>query len=120
MKCPVCGAIEGQGECTECVALAQEMQANDEVFEMLRDEPLPPLVIRMPRRLSVYVWVAAAAAVLVIVAVPILRNRTEVPKPVVVAESQRSASEPLTVRIVTPDPDVVILWQIDLEGGASR
>jgi hypothetical protein len=112
--------MEGQGECAECVALAREMQANDEVLWMLREEALPPAVIRMPKRHPVYVCVAvAAAAVLAIAVAPILRHRSETPKSVAAVKS-RPAAEPLMVRIMTPDPEVVILWQIDPEGEASQ
>jgi hypothetical protein len=109
MRCPVCGAMAGQGECAECRGLDQELRANAEALSALRDEELPPLAVRISRRSPVYSWAGgAAAAVLLVVA---LTWQTS-PRPAPAARAQ-----PLTIKMLTPDPDVVIYWLIDAKEG---
>jgi len=117
MTCPVCKAIEGRGECAECRALAGELRANAEALSALRHEELPPLVVSVSRRAPVYSWVAAAAAaVLLAMALPSLRQVAIAPKHG--PQSGRAGkSEPLKIKMLTPDPDVVIYWLIDSKEG---
>jgi len=126
MRCPVCKAIEGQGECAECCALAEELRANAEALGALRHEEVAPLVVRISRRTPVYSWVAAAA-VLAAVAVPLLRHTlrtTPRAAPQVAAApkhpgpaARSGKSEPIKIKMLTPDPDVVIYWLIDSREG---
>jgi hypothetical protein len=123
MMCPICSAITGQGECAECRTMAEELRANAEALSALRHEELPPLVVRISRRAPVYSWVATAAAavVLLAIALPHLRSRAV---PQVAAAPRHPAlavlagrSEPLKIKMLTPDPDVVIYWLIDSREG---
>ncbi len=69
MKCPVCEALLVNGECAECQALSEALGA-------LREEQLPSLMVKIPRRgRVVYPWVAAAAAAAILMlALPHLRR----------------------------------------------
>ena len=113
MRCPVCKAIAGQGECAECRAVADEMSMNTEALSVFRDEELPPLVVRIPRRAPVVPWVAAAAAAVLLLALALPhRQRTAPPVPVT-----PKRPEPSKIKMLTPDPDVVIYWLIDAKEG---
>jgi hypothetical protein len=110
MRCPDCGSIVGEGACAECRALAEEILANAEALRALRNDELPKLVIEIPRRRYSYSWVAAAAAaVLLAIAAPVLRQPPE--RPAVTAPAR--TSEAMQIKMLTPDPDVVIYWLID-------
>ena len=115
MRCPNCQALTGVGDCAECRALAEEMRANSEALSGLRDEELPPVVLAIPPRGVTYSRIAAAAAVLVALALPILRQSAVAPPQHVATGAQPHGSEPLKIKILTPDPDVVIYWLIDPE-----
>jgi hypothetical protein len=121
MKCPVCEAmLTGDTVCLECRAL-------DEALSALREEPLPPLVVRIPRRgRAVYPWVAAAAAAAVLMlAAPYLRRGETTPvvrspAAATVAETPQARpakAEPLKIKILTPDPEVVIYWLVTPKEG---
>ena len=124
MKCPVCEAMLSDGECLECRALSEALSA-------LREEPLPPLVVRIPRRGRVVypsivtAGVAAAAAVVVLMlALPYLRRAETVPAvrgpalaTVVQPEVRPAKAEPLKIKILTPDPNVVIYWLVTPKEG---
>lgn len=119
MKCPVCEAmLTGDTVCLECRAL-------DEALSALREEPLPPLVVRIPRRGQVvYPWLAAAAAAALMLAVPYLRRGETAPvvrRPAAAAveapEIRPVKAEPLKIKILTPDPDVVIYWLVTPKEG---
>lgn len=115
MRCPDCKVVAGEGDCGECRALAEELRANSEALNALRDEELPPLVVGIPRRGLAYSWiVAAAAAVLIAVALPILRQAAVAPQH---SAMKPSVDEPLKIKMLTPDPDVVIYWLIDSREG---
>ena len=90
-------------DCPDCRALADDLRANAEVLAALRDEPLPALALRRkPTR-----WrVAAAAVFLLAISLSFLQRNSPPPVP-------RPAAEPLKVKMLTPDPDVVIYWLID-------
>lgn len=132
MKCPVCKAAPGQGECEECRALAEEMRANAEAMAALRGEELPPLVVRISRQAPVYSWpvyswmaAAAAAAVLLALSLPHPRQNVQTtpqaaPQVAVAPKDPGPAARPvrseaLTIKMLTPDPDIVIYFLIDGE-----
>lgn len=105
-------------DCAACRALADDIRANAEVLAALRDEPLPPLALRASRRRKPIRWqIAAAAAFLIAVALPMVKHR--VAAPVRTPVPQHSA-EPLKVKLLTPDPDVVIYWLIDPKENQSQ
>jgi hypothetical protein len=120
MKCPDCKAITGEGDCAECRALAEEMAANSEALSGIRDEELPSLLLSIPRRRVPYSWIAAAAAVLVAVVLPIVRQGRVAPPQHPSTGAQTRVPEPLHIKILTPDPDVVIYWLIDPKQGELR
>lgn len=118
MTCPVCRAIEGQGDCADCRALAGEMRANAEALSALRHEELPPNVISVSRRAPAYSWVAAvAAAVLLAIALPYLRHSAGTPPQTTAPPAGHGKGQPIKIKMLTPDPDVVIYWLIDSREG---
>ena len=112
MKCEVCDARLVNGECPECREVSEALGA-------LCEEPFPALVVKIPRRgRVVYPWVAAAAAAAVLMlALPYLR-RTGAPPAMrrpqgpaaLTPEAGQPPGQPLKIKILTPDPDVVIYW----------
>jgi hypothetical protein len=122
MKCPVCDGVLTDGECVECRDLSEALSA-------LREEQLPTLVVKIPRRGRVYpsiaAWVAAAAAAAVLMlGLPYLRRAETAPvlksSPSPAASPQASSpvkAEPLKIKILTPDPDVVIYWLMQPKEG---
>jgi hypothetical protein len=112
MTCRVCGVPQGEGQCGDCRDLADEIRINCAVLAALRDEILPLGPPRTSRRRPRFPWGAAAAAILIALAVPLTQHRP--PEAPVPAQAQpRRAAEPLKVKILTPNPDVVIYWLID-------
>jgi hypothetical protein len=115
MKCPVCEALLVNGECAECQALSEALGA-------LRDEQLPSLMVKIPRRgRVVYPWVAAAAAAAILMlALPHLRRADQIPAirqlPSLPAQMPAKA-EPLKIKILTPDPNIVIYWLVTPKEG---
>ncbi len=121
-------------QCPECRALQQDLWGNKLALESLRSAELPKVAVKIPRRRHVYPWVAAAAALF---ALALLAPRTPPLKPVVsqvVDEAAQPAptlpraretakvesarprphkAEPLKIKMLTPDPDVVIYWLIE-------
>jgi len=114
MKCEVCDARLVKGECPECRDISEALGA-------LRDEALPALVVKVPKRgRVVYPWVgaaAAAAAAVLMLALPYLRRTgpppsVRVPQAPVAAKPEpgQAPGQPLKIKILTPDPGVVIYW----------
>jgi ferric-dicitrate binding protein FerR (iron transport regulator) len=96
--------------CPACRAMAEELRENAEALSALQDEPLPAL--ELPRRRRAYAWIAAAAAAVVLMAAPRLIHR-ETPSPPV--SSQSAKTRTLKIKMLTPDPDVVIYWMVEGE-----
>jgi hypothetical protein len=123
------GVVEGHlSQCAECRALDRELAANATVLEALRSEELPKIVVRIPRRGRTYGWVAAAAAAAFTIGMllprpqppPAARAVPQDPAPAQVAETPPAPAkvrtqkvQPLKIKMLTPDPDVVIYWLID-------
>jgi len=108
MICEACRQPLGEGQCPECRALASEMAANAEALEALRYEEMDPLQIRIPSRRPNYAWLAAAAVVLMAILLPRPWEKREPAPPPTLA-----VSEPLKIKMLTPDPTVVIYWLTD-------
>jgi hypothetical protein len=98
-------------ECTECRALAEELSANAEALSELRGEVLPALMVRAPTRTTVYPWIAIAAALLLAVLTGVKNAPPTAPV---------RHSEPLKIKMLTPDPDVVIYWLVDSKKEEQR
>lgn len=89
-------------DCEECRVLAQEIAANAEALAELRFEEIRPVAKR-----PTYRWLAAAAAIAAL-AVLIPENRKTAVMP-------RTTTQTLTVKMLTPDPTVVIYWLADVK-----
>jgi hypothetical protein len=112
MICKICGVPEGEGQCRDCRDLADEIRINSAVLAALRDETIAPLAPAPILHRKPAFWWAAAAAVLIALALPLTQYRPPV-APAPAKQDAGGASEPLKVKILTPDPDVVIYWLID-------
>jgi hypothetical protein len=128
--------------CAACQALHEELQANALALGALRDEDLAGTKVR-PRHLprKPLPWIAAAAAMLLLAliarqglerrpphprqvtaSVPVQAKLPGVPTPEATPvvrrkpkPARRSArpEQPLLVKMLTPDPDVVVYWIVD-------
>jgi hypothetical protein len=125
---------EHLANCANCRAFAHEMRANAIAFEAFSDDPVPSVRYRVMSRIRVrrmirWSWALAAAAAIAIAALNWnVREETmppvqiaHVPPPAIVQpvikQVRKKASPPLMVKMLTPDPDVVIYWQIESEDG---
>jgi len=128
--------------CSRCWSLAVELQANAHAMRAMSEEVLPPVTIRESGA-PWWKWTSAAAAVIITLGAAWLASRPArpphivsvdvnvtgvVPKaevPYVKAEIPETLTpervpvvpvanrEPLKVKMLTPDPDVVIYWLVD-------
>lgn len=125
-------------ECDDCRSLDQEVRLNASAMASMREDAVP---VRRARR---WPWVVAAAAVLVAaIGLSYVRTPAEAPRQVAVIQPQPLATpplprtivpkpapvqrarsvkpmppsdEPLLVKFLTDDPDVVIYWLIEPQG----
>jgi hypothetical protein len=127
--------------CFGCRSLAAELQANAHAMRALGQEVLPP--VTMPERgVPWWKWTSAAAALIItmggawwasrppkppqIVSVDVkvtgIVPKEVAPVPAKIPEKLTPAAvpiapvaytEPLRVKMLTPDPDVVIYWLVD-------
>ncbi len=89
-------------DCPECQELRDDICANAEVLRALRDEPVPL------RRSKPIAWrVAVAAAVLIPVLLLPFRHKPVSNEPVA------ALAQPLRIKMLTGDPNVVIYWLVD-------
>lgn len=112
-------------ECDSCRSLAEDLRENAGVLAAMKQEDLPKLSIRVPRTAKVYPWlVGAAAAAALVIALLLPRPSTPVlrtaPQPPVASVSQPpeapstpQKAQPLKIKMLTSDPDVVIYWIVD-------
>jgi hypothetical protein len=127
--------------CTTCRALHEDLLANALVLGSLRNEELPRLGVKVPRRKHgypswhLYPWAAAAAMFALALLVPRTPPAKSVapqvvdepaqPPPLPIPQQARETAkvesvrvrprkiEPLKIKMLTPDPDVVIYWLIE-------
>jgi hypothetical protein len=126
--------------CAACRAIEEELRANALALSSMRDDELPG--VTMPKRRPVLPWIAAAAAAVLLALIahqglqrqsrhtqPVPARVTVTAKPPVASEqaprllvrqrkpkrASRSAplEQPLLVKMLTPDPDVVVYWLVD-------
>jgi hypothetical protein len=134
------GQVTGEVEehlqrCVECRALSHDLLANALALESLRSEELPRVAVQLPRGRRVFPWVAVAAAAMFAFALLIPRPQTlkpvaspviapvasraePLPPPIETAKAQPTRLhpqkvEPLKIKMLTPDPDIVIYWLIE-------
>jgi anti-sigma factor RsiW len=128
-------------ECPECHALHEDLRANTVALDGLRSEDLPRLAVMLPPHRRTYPWaagMAAAAAALFALVLLVPRTRTLRPAaaPLVSQAVDQPAQEqpppqafktakagpvrlrpekgqPLKIKMLTSDPDVVIYWLIE-------
>ncbi len=127
MKCEDCELLLAQGEaaaaveehlsaCAGCRAIAEELRANAAVLEALRDEELPRIEVKLPRTRSVYPWAVAAAAAALVIGSLLPRPAPPMPPPPPPeppAATTVPRAQPLKIKMLTPDPEVVIYWIVD-------
>jgi hypothetical protein len=128
--------------CAECRAFQQELGANTLALSSFRDDELPGVKMPERQPAVPWMSAAAAAALLVLIAHQVSQWRTIVetqPRPRVATETltvraeapavpasklpvrRKPASavrsspveQPLLVKMLTPDPDVVVYWLVD-------
>jgi hypothetical protein len=117
-------------ECADCRALQEELQANALALGAFRDEELPRLAPprRIPRPVPAFPWMSAVAAAMVLAVilpgiwqatrpVPPSPVKAKMPQEVTVTAEPPAKAETLTVKMLTPDPSVVIYWLIDSKEG---
>jgi hypothetical protein len=130
--------------CRNCRSLAAELQANAHAMRALGAEVMPPVTIPVPG-VPWWKWSSAAAALIITLTAAWWASRppkvpqivsvdvkvtgvvpTQVaPVPAKIPEKLTPArvpiapvayKEPLRVKMLTPDPDVVIYWLVDPKG----
>jgi hypothetical protein len=132
--------------CPNCRSLAAELQANAHAMRALREEVFPVVPVSRRPAYPWWRWTSAAAAVIISVAAAWFASRpvkpphivsidvkvtgvvpkaevpyvkAEIPEtltPTAVPVVPVANAEPLKVKMLTPDPDVVIYWLVDSKG----
>jgi len=132
--------------CPACRSLADELQANTHALRAMGGEIVPVAPVRLRPSHPWWKWTSAAAAVIITFTAAWLASRPAKPPHVVsidvnvtgvvpkaevpyakaaIPEKLTPAAvpvvpvvntEPLKVKILTPDPDVVIYWLVDPKG----
>jgi hypothetical protein len=132
--------------CSGCRSLAAELQANAHALRALGEEVIPVAQVRLRPSHPWWKWTSAAAALIITLGAAWWASRPAkpphivsvdvkvtgvVPKaeaPYVKAEIPKTLTparvpivpvantEPLKVKMLTPDPDVVIYWLVDAKG----
>ena len=132
--------------CPGCRSLADEVQANAHAMRAMGEEIIPVAPVRLRPSQPWWKWTSAAAAVIItlgaawwasrpakpphIVSIDVkvagVVPKAEVPyvkaeipetlPPTIIRPVPVASTEPLKVKMLTPDPDVVIYWLIDSKG----
>jgi hypothetical protein len=129
MSCADCELLLAQGEtgalvenhlreCAGCRMLAADLAANAAILEAFRTEELPRIVVKIPRRKKLYPWVAGVAAAAAFAIGSFSPRPAAPPEPFPPAPTPPAVStvprpEPLKIKMLTPDPSVVIYWIVD-------
>jgi hypothetical protein len=126
-------------ECDSCGELSRVMRANAGALRDMASDPLPRL---LPRRRARWQWAAAAAALVLTmlglsrmwpvekiapppVQVAVAAPKVEIPPAPALPKRRarkrprRRPAPPLTVKMFTSDPNVVIYWLIDSKEGTE-
>lgn len=143
MTCQECELLLGNGEdarehlasCAECRGLAQELRLNAVALREMQARPALnwALATAAAVMMAIGVWRMAPAPKAVLVAEKAGRPLGALPAPRSVVPdlrpAQRSrpvkalrravAAEPLKVKMLTSDPDVVIYWIVDRKEGTE-
>jgi len=147
MTCPECelrlaeggaqepAVVEHVLVCAECRALQQDLAENAVALGALRED----IIQARPKRNFPWLSIAAAAAIAAIVSIQMwqfkptppkpLRLQAERPEEITVAikapppailtraREHAKAAEPLKIKMLTDDPDLVIYWLVDSKEG---
>ena len=128
--------------CAECRVLSEELRANSKAFESMSMEQVPRVHVKegrpvLPAAIGAFALAAAAAVATIFLAMPreeklppvhyaVTPMNFEIPpmRPAVrvhraVARKPVTATQPLMMKILTDDPNVVIYWQIDADQGGN-
>ncbi len=124
--------------CAECRAFQDDLRANALALSSLRDDELPR--VKTSKRRPAHAWIAAAAAAILLglvlhrsphpqqvtapvtgpikVTAQLVREPAPAVKPAVrhkrkPARREVHPEQPLLVKMLTPDPDVVVYWLVD-------
>jgi hypothetical protein len=133
------GSVEEHlAACASCRLLAEDLRANAAAFESLAADPLPSVrheVISRIRRPIRWPWAIAAAAAILIAVLFIPKKKPDAIAPTQVVEilasrerqqpspmnlprirsHKKRPTQPVVVKMLTEDPDVVIYWQVESE-----
>jgi hypothetical protein len=117
--------------CPACCQLFEDLKANAEALESMSAEEMPRVPVKvgrpvLPAAIGAFALAAAAAVAMILVSIPreeklppvhyaLAPMKFEIPAlaPPVKRERPR---EPLMVKMLTSDPNVVIYWQIETDG----
>jgi hypothetical protein len=125
--------------CPGCRSLAAELQANAHAMRALGAEVMPPLTVPKRATSPWWKWSSAAAALIVTLTAAWWASRPPKPPQIVSVDVKVTGivprevapvpaklpvkltpaiatAEPLRVKMLTPDPDVVIYWLVDQKG----
>lgn len=136
-------AVEAHvAECPHCRSLWEDVRANAEVLRALGEEVMPPVTLP-ERGFPWWKWTSAAAALIITIGAAWFASwpvkpphvvsidvkvtgvvpkaevpyvKAEIPQTLtstIVATVPVANREPLRVKMLTPDPDVVIYWLVD-------
>ncbi len=132
MTCPQCELLlaeEERGpeveahlrECASCRGLSLDLAANSAVLESLKSDELPRISVKTPPRVLAgrmlgYGVAAAAAAAGLVIALVVPRTPAPTSSPSenqVVVSNPPPAKSQTKIKMLTPDPNVVIYWLAD-------
>jgi hypothetical protein len=129
--------------CAGCRSLAAELQANAHAMSAMGEEIFPAAPVQFRPAYPWWRWTSAAAAVIITLGAAWLASRpakpphvasidvkvtgvapkaevpyvkAEIPTRLTPAIIPVGNTEPLRVKMLTPDPDVVIYWLVDPKG----
>jgi len=127
MTCPECELLLAEGEygaeieahlreCASCRDLSLDLAANSTVLESLKSDELPRISVKAPRRVLAYGLAAAAAAAALVIALVVPRTpvpATPTSESQAVVDNPPPAKSQMKIKMLTPDPNVVIYWLAD-------
>jgi len=131
-------------ECAPCRALAMEIRTNSVALSAMAGDELPEVRFVVmaqirdqtrTRRVMRWGWALAAVAAAVVILFELPREQTIAPPPLRIAVIppkietppvapkrvvRENKTAPLTVKMLTGDPNVVIYWQIESKEGTDN
>ncbi|MGH9646150.1 MAG: anti-sigma factor family protein [Bryobacteraceae bacterium] len=126
--------------CPGCRSLSDELRSNAHAMSAMSEEIIPVAPVRLPALQPWWRWTSAAASVIITLGAAWMVSRppkpphiasidvnvtgilpkaevpyvkAEIPTKLTPAILPAANTEPLRVKMLTPDPDVVIYWLVD-------